>query len=95
MLPANVASSLDATVPFRHTFSTWLEDAGIPAREIDRLMGHRRGRRSERDQGSEIGIRYRHTTPTMEARIVAAIEERLTIVLTTAARLLPDGDNAG
>jgi Phage integrase family len=24
----------------RHTFSTWLEDAGIPARVIDELMGH-------------------------------------------------------
>jgi integrase len=23
----------------RHTFSTWLEDAGIPARVIDELMG--------------------------------------------------------
>jgi len=69
---------------FRHTYATWLEDAGIPTREIDRLMGHRRGRRSERDQGSEIGTRYRHTTPAMEARIVAAVEERLAAVLKVA-----------
>jgi len=33
---------------FRHTYATWLEGAGIPAREIDRLKGHRRGRCSER-----------------------------------------------
>ena len=26
----------------RHTFSTWLEDAGVPARVIDELMGHER-----------------------------------------------------
>jgi len=26
----------------RHTFSTWLEDAGIPHRVIDELMGHER-----------------------------------------------------
>ncbi len=32
---------------FRHTFSTWLEDAGIPARVIDELMGHRRSRHGE------------------------------------------------
>ena len=25
---------------FRHTFSTWLEDAGIPARVIDELISH-------------------------------------------------------
>ena len=25
----------------RHTFATWLEDGGVPARVIDELMGHR------------------------------------------------------
>jgi integrase len=28
----------------RHSFSTWLEDEGIPARVIDELMGHQRSR---------------------------------------------------
>jgi hypothetical protein len=39
----------------RHTFSTWLEDAGIPARVIDELMGHERSRRGELEGGSRIG----------------------------------------
>jgi integrase len=47
----------------RHTFSTWLEDAGIPARVIDELMGHQASGRSGRHQASAIGAHYRHTTP--------------------------------
>jgi len=49
----------------RHSFSTWLEDEGIPARVIDELMGHQRSRRGELEGGSRIGARYRHTTPEM------------------------------
>jgi integrase len=77
---------------FRHTVSTWLEDAGIPARVIDEIMGHQSGhssRRSQRDSGSRIGTRYRHTTPEMAARVVAAIEERLAIVLRVAEDARP------
>jgi integrase len=66
----------------RHTFSTWLEDAGIPARVIDELMGHAGGRRAE--HGSAIGRVYRETTPDMRARVVAAIEKRLVVVLIAA-----------
>jgi integrase len=66
----------------RHTFATWLEDEGIPARVIDELMGHAGGRHVE--HGSRIGRIYRETTPEMLIRVVAAIEQRLAVVLTVA-----------
>ena len=69
---------------FRHTFSTWLEDAGIPARVIDELMGHQRSRQGDLDGGSRIGARYRHTTDAMAIRVAEAIQERLTIALQVA-----------
>jgi integrase len=72
----------------RHTFSTWLEDAGIPARVIDELMGHERSRRGELDGGSRIGARYRHTTPEMAVRVAAVIQERLIVVVRTAEATL-------
>jgi integrase len=68
----------------RHTFSTWLEDAGIPARVIDELMGHQASGRSGRHQASAIGAHYRHTTPEMAGRVVEAIQQRLTVVLEVA-----------
>jgi integrase len=72
----------------RHTFATWLEDAGIPARIIDELMGHRAGR-SGSEHGSAVGASYRHTTPEMEARVHLAVQERLGLVLSRLSEVGP------
>jgi integrase len=69
---------------FRHTFATWLEDDGIPARVIDELMGHEPSTRGAQHLGSAMGAHYRHTTPEMAARVVTAIQARLTVVVHTA-----------
>jgi Phage integrase family len=69
---------------FRHTYATWLEDAGIPARVIDELMGHEATARTGQHRGSAMGAHYRHTTPEMAVRVIDAIQQRLTIVLQVA-----------
>jgi hypothetical protein len=66
---------------FRHSFATWLEDAGIPARVIDELMGHEASTRGAQHLGSTMGAHYRHTTPEMATRVVAAIQARLVVVV--------------
>jgi integrase len=73
---------------FRHTFATWLEDAGIPARVIDEVMGHEATSRTGQQRGSAMGAHYRHTTPEMAARIATAIEQRLTVMLEVAEQAL-------
>jgi integrase len=80
------AVDLHGAHDFRHTFATWLEDAGIPARVIDEVMGHEATGRGQQ-RGSAMGAHYRHTTPEMAARVVAAVQERLVVVLATAAAL--------
>jgi integrase len=82
--PAGPLARLDLGGPhdLRHTYATWLEDAGIPARVIDQLMGHAGGHTPE--QGSRIGRAYRETTAEMRGRVVAALEQRLSIVLAVA-----------
>jgi integrase len=75
---AGLKENLDLRGPhdLRHTYATWLEDSGVPARVIDELMGHHGGRRRDGD-GSAIGLRYRHMTAEMQARIVAVIDRHL------------------
>jgi integrase len=70
----------------RHTFATWLEDAGVPVRVIDELMGHRAARTGDAEaRGSAIGAVYRHLTPEMQARVLAVALKAL------AARCGPSG----
>ena len=73
---------------FRHSFATWLEDAGIPARVIDELMGHEASTRPAQHLGSTMGAHYRHTTPEMATRVVMAIQDRLAIVVGTAEQVV-------
>jgi Phage integrase family len=73
----------------RHSFSTWLEDEGIPARVIDELMGHQRSRGGELEGGSRIGARDRHTTPEMAARVIQALDTRLRLALQVAEAITP------
>jgi integrase len=78
------AVDLHGAHDFRHTYATWLEDAGIPARVIDELMGHEATGRTGQHHGSAMGAHYRHTTPEMAARVVDAIQQRLAVVLQVA-----------
>jgi integrase len=86
--PLLEAVDLHGAHDFRHTFATWLEDAGIPARVIDEVMGHEATSRAGQQRGSAMGAHYRHTTPEMATRIAAAIEQRLTVVLKVAEQAL-------
>jgi Phage integrase family len=82
------AVDLHGSHDFRHTFATWLEDDGIPARVIDELMGHEATGRGGQGLGSAMGAHYRHTTPEMAARVITAIEARLAVVLSIAEEAL-------
>ena len=75
----------------RHTFATWLEEAAIPSRVIDELMGYASGRRDRGVGGSPMGRVYRERTPAMVARVTAALDERLGCALAVAASLLREG----
>jgi hypothetical protein len=71
-----------------HLCDLALEDAGIPARVIDEVMGHEATSRVGQQRGSAMGALYRHTTPEMAARIAVAIEDRLRVVLGVAEQAL-------
>jgi hypothetical protein len=70
--PILEAVDLHGAHDFRHTFATWLEDAGIPARVIDELMGHEATGRSRQHQGA----RWAPTTGTPRRRWPAGSSRR-------------------
>jgi hypothetical protein len=63
------------------------EDAGIPARVIDELMGHEASTRGAQHLGSTMGAHYRHTTPEMATRVIMAIQDRLAVVVSVAQQV--------
>jgi hypothetical protein len=54
---------------------------------IDELMGHTSGRRNGGASGSPMGKVYRETTPTMLARVTAALDERIDRAMAVAGNL--------
>jgi hypothetical protein len=90
--PLLKAVDLHGAHDFRHTFATWLEDAGIPARVIDEVMGHEATSRTGQ-RGSAMGAHYRPTTIEMAGRVAAAVQERLTVVLQVAEQTLESPPN--
>jgi integrase len=92
--PLLEAVDLRGAHDLRHTFATWLEDAGIPARVIDELMGHEASGRGGHHRGSTMGAHYRHTTPEMAARVVEALQQRLAVVLQVAEQRLEKYPNS-
>jgi hypothetical protein len=71
-----------------------LEDAGIPSRVIDELMGHAGGRRTGGASGSPMGRVYRETTPAMLARVTAALDERIGCAMAVAGNRLRDAEGS-
>ena len=65
---------------FRHTFATWLEDAGILTRVIDEVMGHEATSRGQ-PAARQCHGRPLHTTLEMAIRVIDAVQQRLTLVL--------------
>jgi hypothetical protein len=60
-------------------------------------MGHRAARAGGGEaHGSAIGAVYRHLTPEMQARVLAAVDECLAVALKAlAAPMRPQADHTG
>ena len=61
---------------------------GGSARVIDESWVTERSRRGELEGGSRIGARYRHTTPEMAARVIQALDTRLTLTIHAAEAII-------
>jgi integrase len=91
--PLVAAVDLRGAHDFRHTFATWLEDAGIPARVIDELVGHEATSHAGQQRGSAMGPTTGTPPREMAARVAAAVEQRLRLVLEVAERALEEQPN--
>jgi hypothetical protein len=72
--------------------STWLEDAGIPARVIDELMATSGAATGSWRAGAASG---RAIATEMAVRVAAAIQERLAVVVQVAEAILQLDDSGG
>jgi integrase len=72
----------------RHTFATWLEEAGIPSRVIDEVMGHVGTKRERASGSSPMGRVYRETTEAMAIRVTTVLDERLALACKIAGNVL-------
>ena len=57
------------------------------------LHGAHDFRHTFQQRGSAMGAHYRHTTPEMAARVVEAVQQRLTVVLQVAEGSLENNPN--
>jgi hypothetical protein len=88
------AVDLHGAHDFRHTYATWLEDAGIPARVIDELMGHEATGRTGQHRGSARASTTGIAPRRWPHGVIDAIQQRLgrlsgRMAVTVIARSVP------
>jgi integrase-like protein len=86
--PLLEAVDLRGAHDLRHAFATWLEDAGIPARVTDEVMGHEATSRTGQQHGSAMGPTTGTPPREVAGRTATAVEQRLTVVLEVAEQVL-------
>jgi hypothetical protein len=86
-----------ASSPFNSSRFVAIQHRGARGVRLCELMGHRAARTGDAEaRGSAIGAVYRHLTPEMQARVLAAVDECLAVALKAlAAPMQPQADNTG
>jgi hypothetical protein len=78
------------------SLSTWLEDGRSRRGSSMSSWVTSAAAVGELEGGSRIGARYRHTTPEMAARVIHALDRRLTLALQVAEAINPaERDRSG
>ncbi len=75
----------------RHSYASWLADAGVPVPAIAELLGHALGAVPTLHLEHGVTGRYLHTVPGVLDRVVAALDERLPERLPASRRVLRPG----